>query len=184
MKALPKISEAEYEVMKVVWESAPISTNEVTDRLTATTDWSPKTIQTMLKRLVTKGALSYVKEGQFFNLLLNEVQLYNTNFGFFSDIFMRMGYQVRTDRYNGKECYVFKIEDDTSYTEKWIDKENMMVVRTIQDVYNKSYTEISYSVSFDNVTEEQVAVPNLQDYNIENSEKNMEEEIVEIYNNL
>ena len=125
---------------------------------------------------------TYVKEGQFFNLLLNEVQLYNTNFGFFSDIFMRMGYQVRTDRYNGKECYVFKIEDDTSYTEKWIDKENMIVVRTIQDVYNKSYTEISYSVSFDNVTEEQVAVPNLQEYNIENSEKDMEEEILEIYN--
>ena len=125
---------------------------------------------------------TYVKEGQFFNLLLDEVQLYNTNFGFFSDIFMRMGYRVRTDRYNGKECYVFKIQDDTSYTEKWIDKESMMIVRTIQDVYNKSYTEISYFVSFDNVTEEQVAVPNLQDYNVENSEKSMEEEMVEIYN--
>ena len=125
---------------------------------------------------------TYVKEGQFFNLLLNEVQLYNTNFGFFSDIFMRMRYQVRTDRYNGKECYVFKIQDDTSYTEKWIDKESMMIVRTIQDVYNKSYTEISYFVSFDDVTEEQVAVPNLQDYNVENSEKSMEEEMVEIYN--
>ena len=66
MKTLPQISEAEYEVMKVVWESAPISTNEVTDRLTATTDWSPKTIQTMLKRLVNKGALTYVKEGRVF----------------------------------------------------------------------------------------------------------------------
>lgn len=66
MKSLPQISEAEYEVMKIVWEYAPISTNEVTDRLTATTDWSPKTIQTMLKRLVTKGALSYVKQGRVF----------------------------------------------------------------------------------------------------------------------
>ena len=66
MKTLPQISEAEYEVMKVVWENAPVSTNEVTDRLTAVTDWSPKTIQTMLKRLVTKGALSYVKEGRVF----------------------------------------------------------------------------------------------------------------------
>ena len=66
MKSLPQISEAEYEVMKIVWEYAPISTNEVTDRLTAMTDWSPKTIQTMLKRLVTKGALSYVKQGRVF----------------------------------------------------------------------------------------------------------------------
>ena len=66
MKSLPQISEAEYEVMKVVWGNAPISTNEVTERLTSTTNWSPKTIQTMLKRLMTKGALSYVKEGRVF----------------------------------------------------------------------------------------------------------------------
>ena len=66
MKSLPQISEAEHEVMKVVWGNAPISTNEVTERLTSTTNWSPKTIQTMLKRLVTKGALSYVKEGRVF----------------------------------------------------------------------------------------------------------------------
>ncbi len=66
MKALPQISEAEYEVMKVIWKHAPISTNEVTDILTKTTTWSPKTIQTLVKRLVTKGALSYEKQGRVF----------------------------------------------------------------------------------------------------------------------
>ncbi|HJD03326.1 MAG TPA: BlaI/MecI/CopY family transcriptional regulator [Candidatus Mediterraneibacter caccogallinarum] len=66
MKKLPQISEAEYEVMKIVWKNAPVSTNEVTETLTRTTDWSPKTIQTMLKRLVNKGALTYVKEGRVF----------------------------------------------------------------------------------------------------------------------
>ena len=59
MSKLPQISEAEFEVMKVIWKYAPISTNEVTEKLTQTTDWSPKTIQTMLKRLVTKKALTY-----------------------------------------------------------------------------------------------------------------------------
>ena len=63
MKRLPQISEAEYEVMKVIWKDAPVSTNE---KLTRTTEWSPKTIQTMLKRLVNKGALTYVKEGRVF----------------------------------------------------------------------------------------------------------------------
>ena len=58
MSKLPQISEAEFEVMKVIWKYAPISTNEVTEKLTQTTDWSPKTIQTMLKRLVTKKALT------------------------------------------------------------------------------------------------------------------------------
>ena len=56
MSALPQISEAEFEVMKVVWKFAPINTNEITERLLKTTTWSAKTIQTLIKRLVTKGA--------------------------------------------------------------------------------------------------------------------------------
>ena len=66
MKLLPKISEAEYEVMKIVWQYAPINTNEITEHLTRTTDWSPKTIQTLIKRLVTKGALTYEKRSRVF----------------------------------------------------------------------------------------------------------------------
>ena len=66
MKALPQISEAEFQVMKIVWEHAPVSTNQVTEYLTRTTKWSPKTIQTMLKRLVQKNALTYDKEGRVF----------------------------------------------------------------------------------------------------------------------
>ena len=66
MGQLPQISEAEYEVMKIVWQSAPISTNEITDRLVKMTSWSPKTIQTLIKRLVTKGALTYEKKGRVF----------------------------------------------------------------------------------------------------------------------
>lgn len=66
MNKLPQISEAEFEVMKVVWKYAPINTNEVTERLTQTTDWSPKTIQTMLKRLVAKKALTYEKHSRVF----------------------------------------------------------------------------------------------------------------------
>ena len=66
MSKLPQISEAEFEVMKVIWKYAPISTNEVTEKLTQTTDWSPKTIQTRLKRLVTKKALTYEKQSRVF----------------------------------------------------------------------------------------------------------------------
>lgn len=70
MSKLPQISEAEFEVMKVIWKYAPISTNEVTEKLTQTTDWSPKTIQTMLKRLVTKKALTYEKQSRVFVICL------------------------------------------------------------------------------------------------------------------
>lgn len=66
MSNLPQISEAEFEVMKIVWKYAPISTNEITEKLTKTTTWNPKTIQTLIKRLVTKGALSYEKQSRVF----------------------------------------------------------------------------------------------------------------------
>ncbi len=66
MNTLPQISEAEFEVMKIVWKYAPISTNEITEKLLQTTSWSPKTIQTLIKRLVTKGALTYEKQSRMF----------------------------------------------------------------------------------------------------------------------
>ena len=40
--SLPQISEAEFEVMKIVWKYAPINTNEITEKLTLTTSWSPR----------------------------------------------------------------------------------------------------------------------------------------------
>lgn len=66
MRDLPQISEAEYEVMKIVWKHAPISTNEITERLLKATNWSPKTIQTLIKRLVIKGILTYEKQSRMF----------------------------------------------------------------------------------------------------------------------
>lgn len=66
MRPLPQISEAEFEVMKIVWSFAPINTNEITQRLIKTTSWSPKTIQTLIRRLVGKGALSYEKQSRIF----------------------------------------------------------------------------------------------------------------------
>lgn len=66
MNKLPTISEAEYEVMKIIWAHAPISTTEVVERLLETSTWTPKTIQSLLARLVKKGALEYQKNGRVF----------------------------------------------------------------------------------------------------------------------
>lgn len=67
MHTVPAISEAEYQVMKVIWEKeTPISTNEVVEKLQKTTAWKPKTIQTLLARLVKKGALQYEKDSRVF----------------------------------------------------------------------------------------------------------------------
>lgn len=66
MEELPQIPDAEFEVMDVIWKYAPISTNEITDRLAKTKDWSPKTIYTMLSRLEKKGVIVHEKESRVF----------------------------------------------------------------------------------------------------------------------
>lgn len=65
MNRVPQISQAEYEVMKAIWNNAPISTSQVVEKL-SDSKWSPKTIQTMLLRLVKKGALANEKQGRSF----------------------------------------------------------------------------------------------------------------------
>jgi len=67
MVGKPEISDAEYQVMKIIWAAGtPINTNEVVERLEDTTAWKPKTIHTLLSRLVKKGAIEYEKEGRVF----------------------------------------------------------------------------------------------------------------------
>lgn len=57
MQKVPQISESELEVMKIVWQLNETTSGEIVDRLIENTDWKPKTIQTLITRLVAKGAL-------------------------------------------------------------------------------------------------------------------------------
>src|SRR3989442_12807457 len=61
---LPQISDAEWVVMKVVWQQAPVTTKEVVEKLEDKTHWKPKTIHTLLSRLVRKGALKFERKGR------------------------------------------------------------------------------------------------------------------------
>lgn len=62
--APPRITEAEWVVMKALWERAPQTTNEVVATLEKQTAWKPKTIHTLLRRLALKGALTFEKNGR------------------------------------------------------------------------------------------------------------------------
>lgn len=64
MKKLPKISGAEWLVMQVLWSKGPQTANEVVKELAPKTKWKPKTVKTLINRLVKKGALSFKKEGR------------------------------------------------------------------------------------------------------------------------
>ncbi len=61
---LPQISAAELVVMKVVWQQAPVTANQVVEALERQQHWKPKTIHTLLRRLVQKGGLTFDKKGR------------------------------------------------------------------------------------------------------------------------
>lgn len=64
MTDIPKISEAEWEVMKIIWANSSCTANEVVEALEGSTDWKPKTIKTLINRLVQKGVISYKLDDQ------------------------------------------------------------------------------------------------------------------------
>lgn len=64
MNDKPKISEAEWEVMKILWAKSPATANEVVSALGPKTSWKPKTIKTLINRLVSKGAVGFEKNGR------------------------------------------------------------------------------------------------------------------------
>jgi BlaI family transcriptional regulator, penicillinase repressor len=63
MPQTPPITDAEWEVMTVLWEQSPRTAAEVVDALRAKTDWHPKTVKTLLGRLLRKGVLKAREEG-------------------------------------------------------------------------------------------------------------------------
>ena len=63
MPTIPTISDAEWEVMAVLWTTSPLTANEVVDRLEGRKTWSPRTVKTLLNRLVNKKALAYETRG-------------------------------------------------------------------------------------------------------------------------
>jgi BlaI family penicillinase repressor len=62
----PQISDAEWEVMNVLWTRSPLTASEVADELCDRMRWHPKTVKTLLGRLVKKGALRYREEGNHY----------------------------------------------------------------------------------------------------------------------
>ncbi|GKU26526.1 BlaI/MecI/CopY family transcriptional regulator [Clostridium folliculivorans] len=61
MSKLPKISDSEWEVMEVIWLKKLCTSSEIVDALKDNSEWSPKTIHTLITRLVKKGAVDVDK---------------------------------------------------------------------------------------------------------------------------
>lgn len=61
-----KITDAEWEVMRVVWTNNKVTSKEINQVLQQKKDWKPSTTKTLIGRLVKKGMLNTEKEGRRF----------------------------------------------------------------------------------------------------------------------
>ncbi len=64
MRSVPKISNSEWHIMRVLWESSPLTANQVVESMSDETKWKSRTVKTLINRLVKKGALSYEADGR------------------------------------------------------------------------------------------------------------------------
>ncbi|MGT2923899.1 CopY/TcrY family copper transport repressor [Streptococcus caviae] len=60
------ISNAEWEIMRVVWTKGQTTSAEIIDILSQKTEWTASTVKTLLKRLADKGYLQTKKNGRQF----------------------------------------------------------------------------------------------------------------------
>ncbi len=56
-----QITDAEYSVMKVLWEAEPCTSAQIVKMVSEKQDWNDKTIRTLINRLVAKNAVKAEK---------------------------------------------------------------------------------------------------------------------------
>lgn len=63
MCMIPKITDAEWEIMKIIWANSEISSFNIIKELKDKSKWKPATIKTLINRLLNKNAIGFNKIG-------------------------------------------------------------------------------------------------------------------------
>jgi BlaI family penicillinase repressor len=90
MSKAPRISEAEWEVMEVLWREHPLTALQVVQRLADRKQWKDLTIRSMLGRLVRKKAVGYQAEGKTYHyrpLVSREQSVHTVSQSFLERVF-------------------------------------------------------------------------------------------------
>lgn len=72
MKKNANISDSEWEIMNVIWKNPNCTAQEIIEQLKDTSKWKPKTIKTLIRRLIDKkivGFEPYGREYKYFSLV-------------------------------------------------------------------------------------------------------------------
>lgn len=64
MKEIPGIADTEWLVMKVIWAHSECNASQIIDELAGSTNWKPKTVKSLISRLVKKKAIGFRNENR------------------------------------------------------------------------------------------------------------------------
>ncbi len=75
-KSVAELTEAEWEIMRVVWDKEPCAAGTVQETLAATRDWCYATVKLTMDRMVAKGFLEInkIRNLQLFRSCISEVE--------------------------------------------------------------------------------------------------------------
>jgi BlaI family transcriptional regulator, penicillinase repressor len=63
-RKLPQIAGSEWRIMQVLWEKGPQTANDIVNALSGQVKWNPRTVKTLISRLVKKEAVKVI-EGSY-----------------------------------------------------------------------------------------------------------------------
>jgi BlaI family penicillinase repressor len=81
-KLTPELTEAEWTIMKVVWENEPCAAGTVQEALTKTKDWAYSTVKGTMDRMAEKGFLQIqkIRNLQLFTSKISEAEAKRAEF--------------------------------------------------------------------------------------------------------
>ncbi|MBW6411192.1 BlaI/MecI/CopY family transcriptional regulator [Clostridium weizhouense] len=90
MDNIPKISNAEWEVMKVIWNCPEITSVNIIRELKDRVEWKPSTIKSLINRLLNKNVIGFKKlsnEYLYFSLISEDECIKEESKSFINKVF-------------------------------------------------------------------------------------------------
>lgn len=100
------------------------------------------------------------------------------------NIFQKATYEIASDTFRGIDCYIIRVErENNQYREIWINKENFITVRSIEN-FSAYYREIIYDININNILDSDVTFnkDNYINYTLKDFTENIKNSDVMIYN--
>ena len=114
MCEIPKISDSEWEVMKVIWSKNEVTSNEIIEELKEKKIWKNTTIKSLINRLLKKEAIGFKKDGKeyiYYPLVSEKVCIREESKSFLQKVFNGSINEMILNLVNNKELSESEIKE-------------------------------------------------------------------------